>query len=176
MDRLGPKGDVLFAGTFAGHTLDVAVALEVTRIVREGAIHRHLGAARASGSRRASRRPSTRPARASRCASRPASGRSISPTQPIRRFRDFARFAMDKDHPIQRAYRGWLLERGIYVHPHYMIRGFLTGAHTDADVDRLVEATAEFLAAHRESSGRADGGRAGEPRSERSGAVEDRRA
>ena len=68
---------------------------------------------------------------------------------PIRKFRDFARFAMDKDHPIQRAYRGWLLERGTYVHPHYMIRGFLTGAHTEDDVDRLVEATNEFLVAHR---------------------------
>jgi len=42
MDRLGPKGDVLFAGTFAGHTLDVAVALEVTGIVQERAIHQHL--------------------------------------------------------------------------------------------------------------------------------------
>ena len=48
------------------------------------------------------------------------------------------------------AYRGWLLERGIYVHPHYMIRGFLTGAHTEADVDRLVEATADFLVANKE--------------------------
>jgi glutamate-1-semialdehyde aminotransferase len=65
--------------------------------------------------------------------------------QPIRRFRDFARFAMDKDHPLQRAYRDRLLERGIYVHPHYMLRGYLTGAHTEEDVDRLVEATAEFL-------------------------------
>ena len=69
--------------------------------------------------------------------------------EPIRRFRDFARFAMDKDHPVQRAYRDWLLERGIYVHPHYMIRGFLTGAHTDEDVDRLVDATAGFLRANR---------------------------
>ena len=65
--------------------------------------------------------------------------------QPIRRFRDFARFAMDKNHPVQRAYRDWLLEHGIYVHPHYMIRGFLTGAHTTDDVDRLVDATASFL-------------------------------
>ena len=76
---------------------------------------------------------------------------------PIRRFRDFARFAMDKDHPVQRAYRGWLLERGIYVHPHYMIRGFLTGAHTEADVDRLVEATADFLRAHRDVLAAPDG-------------------
>ena len=36
MDHLGPKGDVLFAGTFAGQTLNCAVALEVTRIVLDG--------------------------------------------------------------------------------------------------------------------------------------------
>jgi glutamate-1-semialdehyde 2,1-aminomutase len=52
---------------------------------------------------------------------------------------------MDKNHPVQRAYRSWLLERGIYVHPHYMIRGFLTGAHAEDDVDRLIEATASYL-------------------------------
>jgi len=57
---------------------------------------------------------------------------------------------MDKDHPIQRGYRNALLEAGIYVHPHYMIRGFLTGAHTEADVDRVVEATGAFLVAHRD--------------------------
>ena len=39
MDHLGPKGDVLFAGTFAGQALGCAVALEVSRIVQEGAIH-----------------------------------------------------------------------------------------------------------------------------------------
>ena len=31
-----------------------------------------------------------------------------------------------------------------------MIRGFLTGAHTDADVDRLIDATASFLREYRE--------------------------
>ena len=75
--------------------------------------------------------------------------------EPIRRFRDFARFAMDKNHPIQRDYRSWLLERGIYVHPHYMIRGFLTGAHTEEDVDRVVDATGSFLRANRERLGAA---------------------
>ncbi len=57
---------------------------------------------------------------------------------------------MDKDHPVQRGYRNWLLERGIYVHPHYMIRGYITGAHTEADIDRLVEATASYLWAYRD--------------------------
>ena len=71
--------------------------------------------------------------------------------QPIRRFRDFARFAMDKNHPLQRAYRNWLLERGIYIHPHYVIRGYLTGAHSLADVDCVIEATTSFLRQHRDA-------------------------
>jgi glutamate-1-semialdehyde aminotransferase len=58
---------------------------------------------------------------------------------------------MDKDHPVQRAYRDRLLERGIYVHPHYMLRGYLTGAHTDDDIDHLVDATADFLHDHHET-------------------------
>jgi glutamate-1-semialdehyde 2,1-aminomutase len=149
MDRLGPKGDVLFAGTFAGHTLNVAVALEVTRLVNEGSIHSHITAL---GRRLTSGIQAAIDSTGARVQVRESGGvwTVYFTDAPIRRFRDFARFAMDKDHPVQRAYRGWLLERRIYVHPHYMIRGFLTGAHTEADVDRLVEATADFLVAHRD--------------------------
>ena len=149
MDRLGPKGDVLFAGTFAGHTLNVAVALEVTQAVLEGDIHRHLGRL---GRRLTTGIQAAIDATGARVQVRESGGvwTMYFTDAPIRRFRDFARFAMDKDHPVQRAYRGWLLERGIYVHPHYMIRGFLTGAHSEADVDRLVEATADFLVANQE--------------------------
>jgi glutamate-1-semialdehyde 2,1-aminomutase len=149
MDRLGPKGDVLFAGTFAGHTLNAAVALEVTRVVRERGIHRHieeLGRRLTSGVQAAIDETGVR------VQVRESAGvwTMYFTDAPIRRFRDFARFAMDKDHPVQRAYRGWLLERGIYLHPHYMIRGFLTGAHNEADVDRLVQATTEFLVANQD--------------------------
>ncbi len=152
MDHLGPAGDVLFAGTFAGHTLNVAAALESTRIVLEGDVHRHLarlgrrltegiGAAIAETGARAQVHES-------------AGVWAIYFTdEPIRRFRDFARFAMDKNDPVQRAYRNWLLERGIYIHPHYVVRGYLTGAHTDDDVDRLIAATGSFLAENRGLSG-----------------------
>jgi glutamate-1-semialdehyde 2,1-aminomutase len=160
MDRLGPKGDVLFAGTFAGHTLDVAVALEVTGLVREGAIHAHLADL---GRRLTDGIGAAIDETGVRVQVRESAGvwTMYFTDAPIRRFRDFARFAMDKDHPIQRAYRSWLLERGIYVHPHYMIRGFLTGAHTAADVDHLVGATADFLRAHREELARPGGGGTG---------------
>jgi glutamate-1-semialdehyde 2,1-aminomutase len=149
MDHLGPKGDVLFAGTFAGHTLNVAAALESTRIVLEGEIHRHLA--------RLGRRLTTGIAGAIaetgvRVQIHESAGVwSIYFTdEPIRRFRDFARFAMDKNDPVQRSYRDWLLARGIYVHPHNVVRGYLTGAHSDDDVDRLIEATTSFLREHRD--------------------------
>ena len=149
MDRLSPKGDVLFAGTFAGHTLNTAAALECTRIVLEGAIHDHLARL---GRRLTMGIQAAIDETGARAQVRESAGvwTIYFTDKPIRRFRDFARFAMDKDHPVQRAYRNWLLERGIYVHPHYMIRGFLTGAHTDDDVVRLVDATAGFFRAHRD--------------------------
>lgn len=149
MDRLGPKGDVLFAGTFAGHTLNTAAALECTRIVLEGAIHAHLarlGRRLTSGIQAAIDETGAR----AQVLESAGVWTIYFTDRPIRRFRDFARFAMDKDHPVQRAYRNWLLARGIYVHPHYMIRGFLTGAHTEDDVDRVVDATAGFLRKHRD--------------------------
>jgi glutamate-1-semialdehyde 2,1-aminomutase len=148
MDHLGPKGDVLYAGTFAGHTLDVAAALACTDVVREGAIHAHLdrlerrlvegigGAIAETGTR-------------AQVLSSAGVWTIYFTDQPIRRFRDFARFAMDKNHPIQRAYRDHLLRAGIYLHPHYMLRGYLTGAHRDEDIDRLVDATTGFLRDHR---------------------------
>jgi glutamate-1-semialdehyde 2,1-aminomutase len=149
MDRLGPKGDVLFAGTFAGHTLDVAAALACTEVVLEGALHEHL---RRLGSRLTSGIQAAIDENAVPVQVREIAGvwTVYFTDQPIRRFRDFARFAMDKNHPIQRGYRDRLLERGIYVHPHYMIRGFLTDAHTEEDVDRVVEATASYLRDNRE--------------------------
>ena len=150
MDHLGPKGDVLFAGTFAGHTLDVAAALACTEVVLDGALHDHIRqlGRRLTGGIQAAIDGAGVPVQVLEMA---GVWTVYFTDQPIRRFRDFARFAMDKNHPVQRAYRDRLLERGIYVHPHYMIRGFLTGAHTAEDVDRVVDATASFIADHRDT-------------------------
>ena len=63
MDHLGPKGDVLFAGTFAGQALGCAVALEVLADRAGGRDPRAPEPARGAPHQRASRRPSTRPAR-----------------------------------------------------------------------------------------------------------------
>ncbi len=149
MDHLGPKGDVLFAGTFAGHTLNVAAALESTRVVLEGEIHAHLD--RLGNHLTQGIQAVIDELGVAVQVKQSAGVWAIYFTdQPIRRFRDFARFAMDKNDPLQRAYRSWLLERGIYIHPHYVIRGYLTGAHTLDDVDCVIEATGSFLRHHRD--------------------------
>ncbi len=149
MNHLGPKGDVLFAGTFAGHTLNAAAALACTQVVLEGSIHTHIASLERRLTDGIGAAIEETGARAQVLSS--AGVWTLYFTdQPIRRFRDFARFAMDKNHPVQRAYRNRLLESGLYVHPHYMLRGYLTGAHTDDDVDRLVDATAGFLRDHRD--------------------------
>ncbi|HEY7828814.1 MAG TPA: aminotransferase class III-fold pyridoxal phosphate-dependent enzyme, partial [Candidatus Limnocylindrales bacterium] len=148
MDHLGPKGDVLFAGTFAGHMLNVAAALESTRIVLEGEIHDYLerlGNHLTQGIQAAIDELGV----AVQVKQSAGVWAIYFTDEPIHRFRDFARFAMDKNHPLQRAYRNWLLERGIYIHPHYVIRGYLTGAHTLGDVDAVIEATGSFLRRHR---------------------------
>src|SRR4029078_10293161 len=100
MDRLRAEGDVLFAGTFAGHTLDVAIALEVTRIVREGTIHRHLATL---GRRLTDGIQAAIDETGARVQVRESAGvwTVYFTDAPIRKFRDFARFAMDKDHPSQ---------------------------------------------------------------------------
>lgn len=149
MDNLMPRGDVRFAGTFAGNVFHTAAALHCTGVVQQGELHQRLdrlgrrlvdgiqAGIDESGARAQVREYGT--------------VWTVNFTErPLRRFRDFAEFAMSKNHPIQRGYRNWLLERGIYLHPHYMIRGFLTGAHSEQDIDRLIEATNSFMWEHRD--------------------------
>ena len=98
----GPKGDVLFAGTFAGHTLDCRRgAGGDPGAVLEGEIHRHLVAL---GRRLTTGIQAAIDATGARVRLRESGGvwTMYFTDAPIRRFRDFARFAMDKDHPIQR--------------------------------------------------------------------------
>ena len=150
MDHLGPKGDVLFAGHVRRpHARTWPRRSNAPGSCSRARIHDHL---RRLGERLTAGIQAAIDETGVRAQVREIAGvwTIYFTDQPIRRFRDFARFAMDKNHPVQRGYRNWLLERGIYVHPHYMIRGFLTGAHTEADVDRLVEATASYLREYRD--------------------------
>lgn len=57
--------------------------------------------------------------------------------QPIRNYRDAARFA---DHEIFRRWWEGMLERDVLFHPGAFENLFVSFAHSDADIERTLEA------------------------------------
>jgi glutamate-1-semialdehyde 2,1-aminomutase len=147
MSNLAPQGNVLFAGTFAGHVLNVAAALKTTEVLSRTGFHQRLeqlGGRMKRGIQAAIDDTGVR-AQIHQLGSVWA---LYFTDAPIRTYRDLASFASDKEDQVQRLYRHHMLERGIYIHPHYMLRGYLTAAHNDEDIERTVRATADFFRAH----------------------------
>jgi glutamate-1-semialdehyde 2,1-aminomutase len=148
MDSFVPAGSVLFAGTFTAQPLTVAAALACTGYLLENPVHAELD------------RLGSRLREGIECAIADADVQAqvrqlgsvwalYFTNRPIRRYRDVADFISTKDNELHDAYRRWLLERGIYVHPHYLLRGYLTASHSDDDVERTIEATRSFFYANR---------------------------
>jgi glutamate-1-semialdehyde 2,1-aminomutase len=65
--------------------------------------------------------------------------------RPIRSYRDLAGFAGTKEQAVQRAFQAWLLQGGIYVHPHELVRGYVSAAHTEQDIERTIEVATGFF-------------------------------
>jgi glutamate-1-semialdehyde 2,1-aminomutase len=144
LERFAPLGDTFFSGTFYGHTLNVAAALACTRQLADnpGIYTRldELGQRLRRGLQAAADAAGAEVIAASCGSIWSLFFRSSLP----RTYRDVA--VAGKNTGSARDYQRWLLANGIYVHPHYMIRGYLTDAHTTDDVDRLVELSADFFA------------------------------
>ncbi|MBD0290433.1 MAG: aspartate aminotransferase family protein, partial [Thermoleophilia bacterium] len=146
MDAFVPEGQVLFAGTFTAQPLTVAAALACIAYLRENDVHERLdelGSELAAGVESAIAETGA-----------DAQIRQVGSVwalyftrRPIRRYRDIADTAATKENEAHAAYRNWLLERGIYVHPHYLVRGYLTASHSEDDVERTIDATRSFFAA-----------------------------
>jgi len=143
LERFTPLGDTFFSGTFYGHTLNVAAALACTRhLAANPDLYARL---EALGQRlRSGLQAAADSAGAEVVAAACGSIWSLFfRATPPRTYRDVA--VAGKNTGIAREYQRWLLANGFYVHPHYMIRGYLTDAHTTEDVDRLIELSAEFF-------------------------------
>jgi glutamate-1-semialdehyde 2,1-aminomutase len=140
-----PDGDVLFAGTFTGQLVNVAAALAcigvlegadapyermnllTTRLcdgiaaaIEETGVEaqiRHLGSVWAMYFTRGG----------------------------IRRYRDLSGFVGTKEGVAQRALQRWLLGHGVYVHPHELVRGYVTAAHGEEEIERTIAAVTGFL-------------------------------
>jgi glutamate-1-semialdehyde 2,1-aminomutase len=148
MDEFLPAGSVLFAGTFTAQPATVSAALACTGHLQAHPVLdelERLGQRLEEGIREAIADTGV-DAQIKRAASVWA---LYFTSSPVRRYRDLAEFVATKENELHDSYRRWMLERGIYIHPHYMLRGYLTASHSEEDVDRTVTATYDFLKANR---------------------------
>jgi glutamate-1-semialdehyde 2,1-aminomutase len=132
MERLAPSGDVYQAGTLSGNPLATAAALSVLRRLRDPAVYDELE--RRGARLEAGLAPYGTVQRVGAMATlfmRQAPVRNLADAQAA----DTHRYAALFRH---------LLERGIYFPPSQFEALFVSLAHGDDEIDRTVEAVADF--------------------------------
>jgi glutamate-1-semialdehyde 2,1-aminomutase len=132
MDRLAPIGDVYQAGTLSGNPLATAAGLAVLRRLRDRSVFDRL---EERGARlEAGLAPYGRLQRVGAMAT------LFMSDAPVRDFEGAQRSDTDRYAALFRH----LLERGIYVAPSQFEAMFVSLAHGDEEIDRTVEAVADF--------------------------------
>jgi glutamate-1-semialdehyde 2,1-aminomutase len=138
MTRLAPVGHVYQAGTLSGNPLATAAGLAVLRRLRDPAVYAELerrGALLEGGLREAAAGEAVRVRRVGAMATLFFRG------EEVRSFAD----ARGCDTDRYGAFFRFLLERGIYLAPSQFEAMFLSLAHGEEEIERTVEATAEFF-------------------------------
>jgi glutamate-1-semialdehyde 2,1-aminomutase len=132
MDRLAPAGDVYQAGTLSGNPLATAAGLAVLRRLRDRSVYDRL---EERGARlEVGLAPHGRVQRVGAMAT------LFMTDGPVRDFED----AQRADTARYAALFRHLLDRGIYVAPSQFEAMFVSLAHGDEEIDRTVEAVADF--------------------------------
>src|SRR3954471_10497551 len=132
MDRLAPAGDVYQAGTLSGNPLATAAGLAVVRRLRDPGVYEEL-------ERRGARLEAGLAAygRVQRVG---AMATLFMTDDPVRNFDDAQRSDTERDGAV---FRG-LLANGVYAAPSQFECMFVSLAHGDEEIDRTIQAVADF--------------------------------
>jgi glutamate-1-semialdehyde 2,1-aminomutase len=144
MERFAPGGGVTFAGTYNAHPVGVTAALATIAELQDGRVHAHC------------RRLAERAAQGIR---EIAAGLGI-PLTVVQFGSVFVPYFIDPAHAPLRSYeallandtardvwfRSQMCARGIFMLPVAMKRNHVSAAHTDADIDRTLDAARAVLA------------------------------
>ena len=142
MDRYGPGGGVMFAGTYNGHPVGVAASLATIGVLEDGSVHAHtfkLAEAATTGLEAIAREFGI-PMTVARF------GSVFVPyffDGPIRRYEDL----LANDNARDVWFRTSMTERGILMMPTALKRNHVSAAHTDEDIARTLELAREVLGA-----------------------------
>ncbi len=140
MDRFGPGGGVVFAGTYNGHPVGVAAALATIALLEREPIHAHCFALaeRAADGIRAIGRELGVPLQVAQF------GSVFVPyffDGPLENYTDM--LANDTARDV--FFRSAMCERGVFMLPTALKRNHVSAAHTEADIDRTLELAREIL-------------------------------
>jgi glutamate-1-semialdehyde 2,1-aminomutase len=140
MDCLAPLGPVYQAGTLSGNPLAMAAGLAALQELKAGDAYARLevlGARLESGMTDAAKSAGV-PVRFNRCGSMFC---AYFTDQPVHHLAD----AMRSDRERFKKFFHGMLAEGVYLAPSQFEAGFLSLAHTGADIDRTVAAAARVL-------------------------------
>jgi glutamate-1-semialdehyde 2,1-aminomutase len=132
MDRLAPSGDVYQAGTLSGNPLATAAGLAVLRRLRAPQVYEELE--RRGARLEAGLAPYGHVQRVGAMAT------LFMLDQPVRNFDEAQRADTERYASLFRH----LLERGIYIAPSQFEAMFVSLAHRDEEIDRTIEAVADY--------------------------------
>jgi glutamate-1-semialdehyde 2,1-aminomutase len=140
MDRFGPGGGVMFAGTYNGHPVGVSAALATIAELEHGKIHPHCFAL----AKRAGQGIQQIAQELGIPMTVAVFGSVFVPyfmEGPIETYTDLLR--NNNAHDIW--FRKTMCEHGIFMIPTALKRNHVSAAHTEADVDRTIETAREVL-------------------------------
>jgi glutamate-1-semialdehyde 2,1-aminomutase len=140
MDHLAPLGPVYQAGTLSGNPLAMAAGIAALEALEAGNTHALLearGQQLEAGLCRAAERARV-PVQFNRCGSMFC---AYFTAAPVRNLDD----AMKSDRKRFAKYFHGMLEEGIYLAPSQFEAGFLSAAHTPADIERTIAAAERVL-------------------------------
>jgi glutamate-1-semialdehyde 2,1-aminomutase len=142
MEQIAPVGPVYQAGTLSGNPIAVTAGLATLEALEDGQVYTDLEpkAARLEAGLRAGAADAGVPVTVNRVASMLTAFFTDSPV------RDYAT-ARRADTTRYAAFFRAMLDRGVALAPSQFEAAFLSAAHTDADVDRTLQAARESLAA-----------------------------
>jgi glutamate-1-semialdehyde 2,1-aminomutase len=151
MSLFQPVGRVRFSGTFNGHVLGVDAALKMVEILQRGdrAVHRklfHLGRLASDGLNAAIAQLQIRV----RVQAFGSVFALYFTDQPIRNYRDLMPLRFGKPGELREAYRKYALAHGVYIPRTPGGRCFISAAHTEDDIAKVVDVTVRFLTEYRE--------------------------
>jgi glutamate-1-semialdehyde 2,1-aminomutase len=140
MDYLAPIGPVYQAGTLSGNPVAMAAGIAGLEELAAGDAYTKLeqcGAALEAGMTNAAKSAGV-PVQFNRCGSMFC---AYFTSEPVRNLAD----AMKSDRERFKRYFHGMLEAGVYFAPSQFEAGFLSTAHTDADIEKTVNAAAEVM-------------------------------